>query len=427
MGRSHVRLDCVEHNLRLRDYYRQAGFSEVGRKDVDEPWLPVTLLEKRLIPQPERVAASPGATPEQLTRVGIPHHCPIPHCRSEVFLFREVFTMRTSTHTGDVPRVAAALRGILPVRASIRSGRGATAWVTANGERLSARWIGEGRLPAVRELVAATDRPDIVVGRVLSPGARAALSKAGIGWVDETGAAEIATPSIIVSRSGQVPAPRERSARWTSSVLSVAEALLCETPATVAATTAASGLSEGACTNALRTLTVLGLLSADAQRGRASARRVVDPRALLDAYADAATANERPVALTVGVTWQDPIDGLVQLGHNLDKLGVTWAATGSVASAVVAPLITSISASEIYVDAPTQIGLEVVAANLGLRPIEGGRLTLRPFPTRATSRLATRERDLNVVPWPRLYADLRNQGVRGEDAAEHLRETIHER
>jgi len=28
---------------------------------------------------------------------------------------------------------------------------------------------------------------------------------------------------------------------------------------------------------------------------------------------------------------------------------------------------------------------------------------------------------MRTAPWPRVYADLRRAGVRGEDAAEHLR------
>lgn len=45
-GRSVVRLDCVETNLRLRRYYRDRGFAEVGRRDFGDTWWPVTLLEK---------------------------------------------------------------------------------------------------------------------------------------------------------------------------------------------------------------------------------------------------------------------------------------------------------------------------------------------------------------------------------------------
>ena len=44
--RAFLRLDCVESNVRLRRYYRDRGFLEVGRRDLGHGWWPVTLLEK---------------------------------------------------------------------------------------------------------------------------------------------------------------------------------------------------------------------------------------------------------------------------------------------------------------------------------------------------------------------------------------------
>jgi len=41
-----LRLDCVEANLRLREYYASLGFREVGRRDFDGPWYSATLFEK---------------------------------------------------------------------------------------------------------------------------------------------------------------------------------------------------------------------------------------------------------------------------------------------------------------------------------------------------------------------------------------------
>jgi ribosomal protein S18 acetylase RimI-like enzyme len=55
LGLSYVRLDCVEHSLRLRAYYRDAGFVEVGRNDLEGRWFPVTLLEKQLSRVPPAV------------------------------------------------------------------------------------------------------------------------------------------------------------------------------------------------------------------------------------------------------------------------------------------------------------------------------------------------------------------------------------
>jgi len=38
--------------------------------------------------------------------------------------------------------------------------------------------------------------------------------------------------------------------------------------------------------------------------------------------------------------------------------------------------------------------------------------------------MATEVDGLRVVPWPRLVADLRRSGVRGEEAAEHVKEML---
>lgn len=326
-------------------------------------------------------------------------------------------------------RAVQTVLDVLPRSAQVHvPERDAGADVIVGDMSLAITWAGEGSLGDVRPIVAGhLGRPDIVVARRLSPGAREALSVAGIGWVDETGAADIALGPIIVSRTGRPPAPVERSAHWTRSVIAVAEALLCGTKATVSATVDATGLSTGSCTNALRTLTDLHLLEADVERGRGSARRLVDPDRFLDAYAIAAEASPAHVSLQVGVTWRDPVAGLVATGRKWDEANVAWACTGVAAASVLAPYLTTVSAAEVYVDADTIVGLEAIAADADLRPIDGGRLTLRPFPTDAVLRLADTVEGLRVAPWPRVFVDLRASGVRGEEAAEHLREVIHAR
>ncbi len=47
-GVSVLRLDCVESNRRLRDFYGALGYREVGRRDFDGAWLSATLFEKCL-------------------------------------------------------------------------------------------------------------------------------------------------------------------------------------------------------------------------------------------------------------------------------------------------------------------------------------------------------------------------------------------
>ena len=324
-------------------------------------------------------------------------------------------------------RALEALLNVLPstVAVEVDTGEGRRADLVVAGQALEVKWAGEGNLGDVRKLAARRKaRPDIVVARRLSPASRQLLSEAGIGWVDETGAAEIAIGTLVVSRTGR-PQPTDGLKGWTPAVLAVAEALLCGVRATVSATEEATGLSTGSCTAALRFLADEGLLVADAQRGRSSARRVEDPNRLLGAYTRAARAEPSGPRLQVGLLGRDLLDELAATGQTWDRSDVLWTATGAAAAAVLAPLLTSVSSIEVYVDADTVAGLEALATRADLRPIEGGRLTLRPFPTASVRSLADEVEGLRVAPWPRVYVDLQDEGVRGEEAADHLRKIMH--
>lgn len=114
--------------------------------------------------------------------------------------------------------------------------------------------------------------------------------------------------------------------------------------------------------------------------------------------------------------------GLVETGRIWDDAKLRWAATGAAAAAVIAPYLTLVTSAEVYIEADTIAALEAAARLAGLRPVEGGRLTLSPFPTVAVRELGTQRDGLRIAPWPRVYVDLRKAGVRGEEAAEHLRE-----
>jgi len=296
--------------------------------------------------------------------------------------------------------------------------------LVVNDVPVRARWVGEGWLRDVRRVLDegnGEERPDILAARRMSPGARKAIAEVGLSWVDETGAAEIVVDSIVVSRPG---VPVETPSEWSPSVLAVAEALLCDGEGTVRAMKETTGLSTGSCTRALQVLEDQGLLVSEAPRGRKSGRRVADPDRLLDAYASEAARQSASPRLRIGVPWRDPVSGLAGIGAKWDAAGTVWACTGTVAAAMIAPHLTAGASADVYVDAHTPAGLAALAAGAGLRPIEGGRLTIGPFPTVTARRLSERRGKLRVAPWPRIYADLRPIGVRGEEAAEHLREVV---
>ena len=241
--------------------------------------------------------------------------------------------MEPEDYTGSniTHRLETAVAAVLPRSVTVRCRRadGHTISLKLNGKHIKVRWIGEGGLRQARELIAdRNSRPEVVVARRMSPGARETFSAQGVGWVDETGAAEIALGSVIVSRSGRPSQAPRNPPRWTPAVLAVAEALLCGGKPTVAAVRQTTGLSAGGATNALRSLSDLGLLAASARRGRNSGRSVPDSDRLLDDYATAAAAMAPATALAVGVTWRDIEAGLSQTGHQWTNAGIVWAATG---------------------------------------------------------------------------------------------------
>src|SRR5262249_3990468 len=140
-------------------------------------------------------------------------------------------------------RVLAAVRAVLPSQTRVVVSSEADGMrLSIQGVRVRARWAAEGWLAQVRRALEG-NRVELVVARRLSPAARVMLSAAGVGWLDETGAAEVAMRSLVVSRTGDPSRLGPREARWTRSTFAVAEALLCaDTPATVSAMRAATGL-----------------------------------------------------------------------------------------------------------------------------------------------------------------------------------------
>lgn len=329
-------------------------------------------------------------------------------------------------------RLEAAISAVLPRTAEIQCIHrdGDLIQIILNEETIPVLWLGEGRLKQARELIRNQEaRPEIVVARHMSPATRDLFSDAGIGWVDETGAAEIARKSIIVSKSGQASkiSTLRKQHHWPLSVLATAEALLAGVKATVNSIQEATGLSTGSSTNALRTLNKLGLLYSPARHGRNSGRKITDPDDLLAQYTAAVAAMTPTASIRIGVTWQDPIVGLGIVGPQWEKADVKWAATGATAAAVLrASYLTATTTADLYVDAKTIAGLESIAQKASLKPLEGGRLTIRPFPTTATKLLSRVTGNFRLAPWPRVYADLYLSGVRGEEAAEYLKERIYD-
>lgn len=297
--------------------------------------------------------------------------------------------------------------------------------VSAAGRKLRLRWLPVGWPRQVREALDTHPRPDVVAAPQMSPGARELARREGVGWVDESGAAEITAGPLGISRSGSPPVPLYTKLGWRPATLAVCEVLLTGCPATVSAVEHHTGLALSTVAESLKFLERDGFLGSEAARGRHSGRQVTDPQALLDAYAAAAKRLRPPTSLRVGMLWRDPVPDVIEAGQKWQAAGIRWAVTSALSAAVLAPVLTQPVPMEVYVTGRTHGDLRRAAAVAGLHEIDGGRLLLRPFPTPANGAVASQIKPgLTSVLWPRAYADLRTTGVRGEDAAEHLREEV---
>jgi hypothetical protein len=321
-------------------------------------------------------------------------------------------------------RALAALEAVLPAGTPVEIAQqlDQDLAVSVAGRTLRLRWLPAGWPRQVAEALRRRPRPDIIAAPQLSPGARELAASERVGWLDESGAAEIHADALLISRSGDARKPLGAKLGWRPATLAVCEVLVAGCPATVSATANETGLAASTVAESLKFLERDGLLHADAERGRQSGRRIADVNSLLDAYAVAAERLRPATSLRVGVLWRDPIKGAIEVGRSWLTADIRWAVTSALSAAAMSPVLTEVVPMEIYVTGRTPGDLRRAAAAAGLREIDGGRLVIRPFPTPAADTVAEQLRPgLISMLWPRAYADLRVAGVRGEDAAEHLR------
>lgn len=270
----------------------------------------------------------------------------------------------------------------------------------------------------------ARPRPDVIAASRLSVASRQAITKEGIYWADESGAASIEAGSMVIALSGQIPAVRRSSTDWTPAAIGIAEAILSGTTPTAEAVAAATGHSLSTAVRVLAFLVGRGLLDAPKARGPQSGRRIVDFDRLLDQYSEAAHQRRPKFELRCGLLWREPLTEIKQIGMKWTSMRVPWSMAGALAASIQAPYLTQTPTGVVYVGESREVAMLQIARQAGLEVMEGGRLLLLPFPTEATKKLIQEKDGVWVTSWPRTYADLCNEGVRGDEAAEHLREVF---
>jgi len=162
-----------------------------------------------------------------------------------------------------------------------------------------------------------------------------------------------------------------------------------------------------------------------AGRGPSGVRRLAAAASLLDAWAAHVGGGERERVLTHRVL-RDPMTFLRdELAPALTD-SMTWAASGWAGLEVAAPFVTSVPVLQVYVPAEASADgrLRTAMQIAGLREVdEGARLEFWTASATALS-LSSTTAGVPVVSPPRLYADLRALGGRGEEAAQHVREEL---
>jgi hypothetical protein len=317
-----------------------------------------------------------------------------------------------------------------------RSAR-ATVAIGSAAHELQLRWAGRG-WPADLEQVL-TSVPDpwprqlVLVGQRFSPGAIEQLTQRRANWLDETGAARIETDSgLLVVREPDETAPgpgAPRGFRWAASSLEIAEWLLTEQPRdtfNAQALADRSGWSYAQTTKVLRQLSAQGWVTkTGGSRGVGSGWQLTDAAGLLEAWTTYLVSHRREAVGAHRVLRDPMLFARTELAPALSS-DMQWALSGWAGLELAAPFVTTVPVIQVAVDANALIDgrLRETLRGLGLREVtEGARIEFVALSKFSLS-LAREFQGLPVVSPPRLYADLRALGGRGEEAAEHVRQEL---
>ncbi len=274
----------------------------------------------------------------------------------------------------------------------------------------------------VHEADARPDSPFLLVADETTTEARKILEDHGIALIDGLGNAHIELPGLLFHLEGRRGQQRSRPTRLTGKAGLVAQALLLDPERTwqVQDLAKEARISLGLAHRVLARLGEEGIVAAEGT-GRNRVRRVINPTALLDLWAEENV--ERPTRTLGYILAQTPQQLIKELGGNLGRSGIDYALTGPAAASLVAPFVTAVPVVDVWVTATAaREGLyEAVRAD----PVNDGQNVVF-LQGKDDTPLAFREKAkrLWVANRFRLYADLRRDPRRGREQAENLRREV---
>jgi hypothetical protein len=288
---------------------------------------------------------------------------------------------------------------------------------------------GSGRTEQVERAMAqaaAWSETPVVVGRHFSGAALRVLDSAGANYMDDRHIrVRMMTPDILIrltDAAEPLPEPRTSPLVLAGAAGGVALALLGETLREWKVTDAAAGakVSLGTAQSVLVALESEGL-ARRVGTGPATTRRLTDPGGLLDRYARDAAA-DRKVLARAYVLDDGPEQTMRTVCERLSAADLSAAFTGVGAAHLLAPHLSAIRHYELWVTSPHRADHWLKSMDAS-SVTEGANLVLLRGP-RSTLVGSERDNGIRRASVFRIYADCLQDPARGEEQAEHLRDTV---
>ena len=331
--------------------------------------------------------------------------------------------------TADALRILRAIPGLDVVAEPPGLDRGIDALVMFAGTEapVAIEFKTRANAAAAWQLVALAHRrpehPWVLIASETTTDARRILSEHGVAFIDGLGNVHLELPGLLFHITGtgrptRPPAPSRLSAKAGL----VAQALLLDPERAwkIKDLAELTAVSNGLVHRVLARLEVEGIVKTKGA-GPHRTRHVTDPTALLDLWAEENV--NKPVRTRGYLLAQTPRQLVTELGHGLDGAGVDYALTGAAAASIIAPFVTFISVTEVWVAEATDP--REFFDHTPVTPVtEGHNVTF--LQARADTPLAFRQQSdgLWIVNRFRLYSDLRSDRRRGAEQADHLRREV---
>lgn len=264
------------------------------------------------------------------------------------------------------------------------------------------------------------DMPLVVVTNEMTDKAREILAEAGIGSVDGLGNLQLELPGLIMKVSGTKQAHRRSvPIRLSGKSSLVVQAMLLDVERywQIPDLVQRCKVSVGLVHRVLRRLEEEEVIDIQGA-GPHKTRKLTNATALLDLWAE--EHRDRLARRSAFMIAQTSNQLIHDLCKGLESVGVDYALTGSAAAVRIAPYISNVLVTEVWI--ASKVDTDAVCAQINAMPVESGPnvVFLRE---RNDSPLAFRTRADKV--WTtnifRLYVDLLRDPQRGQEQAEHLR------